>query len=153
MLRHHHLKTKQLPPHGDPVSALRGRVPLLVNDDVTISRCVPAKPQAELYRNATADEVFFIHRGSGVPRTMLGPLPFKPYDYVVIPRCTTYRLDFAPDTQPSLLLMEAAGSVVIPPKYLNPDGQIRLGAPYYERDLHGPTEIEVVDREEDTPVL
>ena len=25
-----------------------------------------------------------------------------------------------------------------PPRYLNPDGQLRLGAPYCERDLHGP---------------
>ncbi len=29
----------------------------------------------------------------------------------------------------------AAGSVAIPPKYLNPDGQIKLGAPYSERDF------------------
>ena len=76
VLRHHHLKTKQLPPHGDPVNALRGRIPLLVNDDVIVSRCVPAKPQAELYRNATADEVFFVHQGSGVVHTMFGPLSF-----------------------------------------------------------------------------
>ena len=84
---------------------------------------------------------------------MFGPVPFKPYDYVVVPRCTTYRLDFAAGVQPNLLVIEAAGSVVIPPKYLNPEGQLRLGAPYYERDLHGPKEIEVIDREEDTPVL
>ena len=25
---------------------------------------------------------------------MFGVLPFKPFDYVVIPRCTTYELDF-----------------------------------------------------------
>src|SRR4051794_31674576 len=100
VLRHYHLKTLNLKPGGD---VIQGRVPLLVNDDVVISRCVPAKPQPELYRNATADEVFFIHRGSGVLHTMFGPLPFKPYDYVVIPRCTTYRLEFSAGTQPSLL--------------------------------------------------
>src|SRR5215470_6642602 len=48
-LRHHHLKSGQLPAAGDPVS---GRVPLLFNDDVMLSRCRPAQPQAELYRNA-----------------------------------------------------------------------------------------------------
>jgi homogentisate 1,2-dioxygenase len=150
VLRHHHLKTRNLPPAGDPVG---GRVPLLLNDDVIISRCVPAKPQAELYRNADADEVFFVHQGRGTLRTMFGPLPFKPYDYVVIPRCTTYRVEFETDVQLSLLVVEAAESVVIPPRYLNADGQLRLGAPYYERDLHGPSEIQVMDREQETTVL
>src|SRR6478672_9513864 len=52
-LRHHHLKTGRLPAAGDPVS---GRVPMLANADVVMSRCRPAQPQAELYRNAMADE-------------------------------------------------------------------------------------------------
>jgi len=84
---------------------------------------------------------------------MFGPLAFKPYDYVVIPRCTTYQLEFEAGTEPDLLLIEAAGNVVIPARYLNPDGQVRLGAPYSERDLHGPREAHVIDREEETPVL
>ena len=69
---------------------------------------------------------------------MFGPLPFRPFDYVVIPRCTTYRLEFERGLEPDLLVIEAAGNVVVPAKYLNPDGQLRLGAPYSERDLHGP---------------
>jgi homogentisate 1,2-dioxygenase len=149
-LRHHHLRTRELPAAGD---LIRGRVPLFTNADVTLARCRPAQPQAELYRNAAADEVFFIHKGQGTLHTMLGPLPFKPFDYVVIPRCTTYRMEFDPATQPDLLVVEAAGNVVIPPRYLNPDGQLRLGAPFGERDLHGPTEAVAIDREQDTPVL
>ena len=149
-LRHHHLKTAQLRPAGDPVG---GRVPLLVNDDVILSRCRPAQPQPELYRNATADEVLFVHKGQGTLHTMFGVLPFKPCDYVVIPRCTTYRVEFDPGTQPDLLVIEAAGNVEVPKRYLNPDGQLRLGAPYYERDLRGPTELAIVDREQDTTVL
>src|SRR5205807_10153977 len=43
--------------------------------------------------------------------------------------------------------------VGVPARYLNPDGQIRLGAPFAERDLHGPTQIQVVDKEQDTTVL
>jgi homogentisate 1,2-dioxygenase len=149
-LRHHHLKTGQLKPAGDPI---RGRVPLLVNEDVILGRCCPAEAQTELYRNATADEILFVHEGKGVLHTMFGPLPFRPFDYVVIPRCTTYRLEFDPDVQPDLLTFEAAGNVVIPEQYLNPDGQLRLGAPYSERDLHGPREVAVVDREQDVPIL
>ncbi len=149
-LRHYHLKTGQLKTAGDPIT---GRIPLLVNDDVTLARCRPAQAQQELYRNATADEVFFIHRGQGVLQTMFGLLPFRPYDYVIIPRCITYRIEFDAGTQPDLLVIEATGNVSIPAKYLNADGQLRLGAPYYERDLHGPREPLVIDREQDTTVL
>jgi homogentisate 1,2-dioxygenase len=149
-LRHHHFKTGALRPAGDVVT---GRVPLLVNDDVTLARCRPAQRQAELYRNATADEVLFVHQGRGTLHTLFGPLAFRPYDYVVIPRCTTYRMEFDTATQPDLLVIEAAGGITVPARYLNPDGQLRLGAPYYERDLHGPEEVAVVDREEDTALL
>ncbi|MBV8677943.1 MAG: homogentisate 1,2-dioxygenase [Planctomycetaceae bacterium] len=150
-LRHHHLRTGSIRPAGDPVS---GRVPLLVNDDVTMARCRPVEPQAELYRNTLADELVFIHRGRGTLQTMFGPLPFRPVDYVVIPRCTSYRLEFEPGTgDPDLLVIESAGLLGIPARYLNPDGQIRLGAPFGERDLHGPREPVAVDREEDTTIL
>jgi homogentisate 1,2-dioxygenase len=147
-LRHHHLKTRAIPKAGDPIT---GRVPVFVNADVTLARCRPQTSQAELFRNADADEVLFVHCGRGTLQTMFGPLPFKPFDYVVIPRCTTYRLDAAEELD--LLVIEAAGEVAIPPRYLNPDGQLRLGAPYYERDFHGPTEPSQIDREDETTVL
>src|SRR5262249_48058997 len=149
-LRHHHLRTGPMKAAGDPIT---GRVPLLVNDDVAMLRCRPAKPQAELYRNAAADEVLFIHAGKGTLQTMFGVLPFRPFDYVVVPHCTTYRIEFDPGVQPDLLTVEASNNIVPPPRYLNPDGQIKLGAPYSERDFHGPNETLVVDREQDTTVL
>jgi homogentisate 1,2-dioxygenase len=150
VLRHHHLKTRQIPRAGDPIS---GRIPLLCNADVSLARCRPEAPQAELYRNADADEIVFIHSGQGRLHTLFGPLPFRELDYVVIPRCTTYRLEFDPGSPPDLLIIEAAGNISIPPRYLNPDGQLRLGAPYSERDLHGPFAIETVDLDEETRVL
>jgi homogentisate 1,2-dioxygenase len=149
-LRHHHLKTDPMPPEGDPVS---GRVPLLANADVILSRCRPMRPQESLFRNAAADEVVFIHQGQGRLHTMFGVVPFKPFDYIVIPRCTTYRLEFDHEPYPDLLIIEATGNVAIPARYLNPDGQLRMGAPYSERDLHGPREVNVVDKEQDVPVL
>jgi homogentisate 1,2-dioxygenase len=149
-LRHHHLKTGGLKPAGDLIT---GRIPLLANEDVILARCNPAQPMPELYRNVTADEVLFIHQGQGILQTMFGVLPFRPYDYIVIPRCTTYRLEFEAGVQPELLVIESSGNVAVPPRYLNPDGQLRLGAPFSERDLHGPRETLVVDREQDVPVL
>lgn len=149
-LRHHHFKTSTLPAAGNVVT---GRVPLLVNEDVTMGRCRPDKPQEELFRNAAADEVWFVHRGHGTLQTMYGPLPFVPFDYVVIPRCTTYRFEFQVGTTPDLLYFESAGTVTIPARYLNLDGQVRLGAPYCERDLNGPPALFTIDRDEDTTIL
>ena len=150
-LRHHHVKSGDMPTSGDPVT---GRVPLFANADVTLWRCRPADPQGELYRNAVADEVVFVHAGRGTLHTLFGPLPFKTFDYVVIPKTTTYRLDFDPaGGRPDLLVIEAAGNVGFPARYLNPDGQFRLGAPFGERDLHGPTGVNAIDSESDVPVL
>jgi homogentisate 1,2-dioxygenase len=149
-LRHHHVKTRTIPRSGDPIS---GRVVLFGNDDVTLARCRPAQSQRELYRNADADEVIFVHSGRGTLHTMFGPLVFRDFDYVVIPRCTTYRLEFEPTCQPDLLVIEAAGNISIPGKYLNADGQLRLGAPYSERDLHGPLEVAPIDLEQETTVV
>ena len=150
VLRHVHLESDRLSAGGDVVT---GRVPLLFNDEVIMSRCRPNQPQKELYRNATADEVIFVHKGKGTLKSMFGLLPFKSCDYVVIPHCTTYQMEFEAGTQPELLIIEAHGRINIPERYVNPDGQIRLGAPYYERDFHGPREPLIVDQEQDVSVL
>lgn len=149
-LRHHHLRTGDLQSSGDVVG---GRLPILANADVVMSRCRPAERQEELFKNATADEIVFVHQGQGKLHTMFGVLPFKAYDYVVIPRCTVYKFEFESAARPDLFIIEATDSVVIPPRYLNPDGQIRMGAPYSERDFHGPSEVNVIDREQDVPVV
>jgi homogentisate 1,2-dioxygenase len=149
-LRHHHIKSAQLPASGDPIT---GRVPIFTNADVTLWRCRPTQPQGELYRNGAADEVIFVHKGRGSLHSLFGTLPFKPCDYIVIPHATTYRIDFEQDTPPELLIIEASNNIVIPPRYLNPDGQLRLGAPFSERDLHGPAELLVMDSEQDVTLL
>lgn len=150
-LRHHHLKTQTIPAKGD---AITGRVPMFTNNDVTLWRCRPASQQGELFRNAIADEILFVHRGRGKLLTHFGVLPFKPFDYVVIPRCTTYRVEFESlSPSPDLLVIESPGTLGFPTRYLNPDGQFRLGAPFCERDLHGPTEPLLLDQESDTPVV
>lgn len=149
-LRHHHLRMRELSAGGDPVS---GRVPLLANADVVLSRCRPSEPQTELFRNAAADEVIFVHAGEGQLLSMFGALAFRALDYVVIPRCTTYTLEFEAGVAPDLLVFESTGELGVPPRYVNPDGQLKLGAPYSERDLHGPPAALTIDREEATKVL
>jgi homogentisate 1,2-dioxygenase len=150
VLRHHHLRPGGLARTGDPI---RGRVCLLVNEDVAIWRCRPEHDQRELYRNADADELVFVHRGSGSVRTMFGRLAFRAYDYIVIPRCTTYQMELDKAAEAELLVIESRGLLGVPPRYLNQDGQLKLGAPFYERDLHGPSTLETIDREEPTTVV
>ncbi len=51
------------------------------------------------------------------------------------------------------MILESAGPVRIPKRYLNQEGQIKMGAPYSERDFHAPTELNTIDKEEDTEIL
>jgi homogentisate 1,2-dioxygenase len=149
-LRHHHLKTSGMPRAGNPIS---GRVPLLTNSDMTCYRCRPAQPQDLLYRNGASDEVIFVYHGSGTLESSYGKLPYKEDDYIVVPRGTTYRLVPKSVAAEDYLIIESEGAIRIPKRYRNPDGQIKMGAPYSERDFHGPTEPLFIDRVEDTPVL
>jgi homogentisate 1,2-dioxygenase len=149
-LRHRHVKSQDLPREGD---LIRGRVPMLFNADMACHRCRPADAQKTLYRNGAADEVIFIYAGGGWLESSYGRLRYRPDDYVVIPRGTTYRL--VPDDvkKEDHLILESNSAVRVPPRYLNPDGQIQLGAPYSERDFHGPSEPITIDREEETEIL
>jgi homogentisate 1,2-dioxygenase len=149
-LRHRHLRTQDLARSGQ---IILGRVPLLFNADMTCYRCRPAENQAALYRNGGADEVIFIASGSGTLESAYGKLPYRADDYIVIPRGTTYRMVPNDVQQEDHLMLESNSAVRIPPKYMNPDGQIQLGAPYSERDFHGPAEPLIVDREQETEVL
>src|SRR5690606_22686192 len=121
--------------------------------NVTAYRCRPDQEQDALFRNGSADELIFIFNGRGTVESQYGRLPYRELDYIVIPRGTTYRL--VPDDirREDYLVLEAAGQYRIPPTYRNPDDQIKLGSPYYERDFHGPTELITIDEERDTPVL
>lgn len=149
-LRVHHLKSAQMPRAGD---ALSGRVPLFFNADLACYRCRPAEATVLLYRNAGADEVIYVYAGGGMLETPYGRQPYREGDYVVIPRGTTYILKPDQPQKEDYLILEAHSAVRIPKRYLNPDGQLMLGAPYYHRDFHGPAEPLFIDREEDTPIL
>ena len=63
VLRHHHLRVRR-----DAASRRRRHRPGAAADQRRRDRSAaagPAKPQAELYRNAAADEVIFVHKGRG----------------------------------------------------------------------------------------
>jgi homogentisate 1,2-dioxygenase len=151
-LRHHHLRTANIPRRGD---LYRGRIPILFNSDMTALRCRPAQAYGafEYFRNGGADEIIFVYHGSGTVESVFGKLRYREEDYIVIPRGITYRL--VPDdiAKEDHLILESAGPVRIPHHYLNSEGQIRMGSPYSERDFHGPSELLTIDQEGDVEIL
>ncbi len=91
--------------------------------------------------------------GGGTLESVFGKLRYRAEDYIVIPRGITYRL--VPDKveEEDYLILESVGPVRIPQRYLNHEGQIKMGSPYSERDFHGPTETLTIDKDEDIEIL
>lgn len=89
------------------------RIKLMFNDDVAIhvSRRKHAMPF--YFRNGDADELHFIHRGTGTIETDFGNLAYEPGDYIVLPRGTTYRVH--PDAEDNFFMIVEAFSEIQPP--------------------------------------
>lgn len=124
---------------------LEARTSLLVNGDCHVGLAMPKKSLTEyFYKNADADELLFIHRGTGTLRTMLGNIPFEYGDYLVIPRGMIYQLDF--DTSDNCIFyVESFSPIYTPKRYRNHFGQMQEHAPFCERDYKLPGELETHD--------
>jgi len=121
---------------------LDSRTCILANSECQISLAAPKDSlTAYFYKNTDSDEVLFIHKGSGTLRTHLGNINFKYGDYLVIPRGIIYQIEFN-DNDNRLFIIESKSPVYTPKRYRNWFGQHVEGAPYCERDLHPPTELE-----------
>ena len=103
-------------------------------------------PEGTFYRNGVADELLFVHEGSGVCDTIFGPLRYGPGDYLVLPIGTTWRLDPDAGSEQRLLYLEAPSEIEPPKRYRNDYGQLLEHAPYSQRDLHPPDEMAPVTR-------
>jgi homogentisate 1,2-dioxygenase len=144
-----HLRAPDLTPGGDLVQA---RQVLLGNDSVTLC-WAEADQSSELYRNAAGDEIVYLHSGSARLESVFGSLDVTTGDYVVLPASTTHRWVVTSGTPVAALIVEAAGHVTIPDRYLTVTGQLREGAPFSERDLRPPGEPLVTDDTGPVPVL
>ncbi|MEM6800427.1 MAG: homogentisate 1,2-dioxygenase [Bacteroidota bacterium] len=124
---------------------LESREALLVNNDIHIGVAAPKKSLREyFYKNADADELLFIHKGSGTLRTLVGNLKFEYGDYLVIPRGMIYQIDF--DTEENrILYAESFHPIYTPKRYRNWFGQLLEHSPFCERDYKLPEELETHD--------
>ncbi len=126
---------------------LQSRKPVLVNNDCKILLSAPRKSVTDYYfKNADADEVIFVHEGSGVMKTMYGNIKFGYGDYLVIPRGTIYQLHFD-TTDNRLLIVESSSPIVTPKRYRNQFGQLMEHSPFCERDIRKPSELETNDEQ------
>jgi homogentisate 1,2-dioxygenase len=125
---------------------LESRVPLLVNGDIHIGLAAPKQSlRSYFYKNTDADEMLFVHQGSGTLRTMYGNIAFEYGDYLIIPRGTIYQIDFD-TTENRLLYAESFHPIYTPKRYRNWFGQLLEHSPYCERDYKLPTELETHDK-------
>jgi homogentisate 1,2-dioxygenase len=74
---------------------VNARTPLLFNEDVALSVLFPSEPDSLYFVNADADDLFYVHQGGGVLRSVLGDVRFEAEDYVFVPRGMLHR--FLPD--------------------------------------------------------
>ncbi len=132
-----HFQTTQLPAITSPIA---DRVPLLFNDDVTIAYANTTKADDFFYRNGQADEVVFVVAGEGVLESLMGELPYRQGDYLVIPRGLLHRYRFSSATT-RFLVIESTGSIRTPKHYRNAFGQLTEFAPFCERDIRRPATL------------
>ncbi len=121
---------------------LDSRKTVLTNSDCSIILAAPQKSLKDyFYKNTDADELIFIHKGTGKLRTFLGNLDFKYGDYLLVPRGIIYQIDF--DTEDNrLFIVESRRPIYTPKRYRNWFGQLLEHSPYCERDIRKPQELE-----------
>lgn len=101
-LRPHLFDLNKLEP-TDLKDAQGAPMEFLGNNEITVAVSRRSKPMPFYFRNADGDEMYFVHRGSGVIETDFGPLRFEKGDYINLPRAVTYRV--VPDTDDNFFLI------------------------------------------------
>ena len=137
-IRHRAFRTADAPLGTDPVSA---RIPLLANRDVILGVSRASQSMDYFYRNAQAYETWWVHEGSGTLKSQFGNLKFRKGDYIVIPFGTTWQLQLD-NGEARFFTIENPSQIEPPKRYRNEFGQMLEHAPYSERDIRVPEELE-----------
>lgn len=112
--------------------------PLLTSEDVTVG-VLNSLPSVDAYQCRTdADTLYFVSQGGGVLRSGFGDLEFGPGDYICVPKGTIHRFLPQQDTVQHWFQLDVASGLGLPEQWRNPVGQLRMDAPYSERDFRVP---------------
>lgn len=142
MLKHRSFQGFNIKPVPD---FLASRKAVLVNSDCHVVLAAPQESMKDyFYKNADADELIFVHEGSGILHTQYGQLPFSYGDYLVIPRGTIYQVAFS-DANNRLFIVESFSPIRFPKRYLSQYGQLMEHAPFCERDIRQPQHLQTID--------
>ncbi len=128
-------KGKDVTPEDD---FLESRKILMLNNDLKMGLAKPRKSTGYFYKNAHMDELFFVHEGKGVLKTLVGDLEFGVGDYLIIPRGTIYQMEFETENN-VLFFIESNSPIYTPKRYRNEFGQLLEHSPFCERDIIVPT--------------
>ena len=146
MLKHRSFEGFKVKPEAD---YLQSRKAILVNNDCHIVLASPQKSTTDyFYKNADADEMIFVHEGSGKVKTQYGELPFRYGDYIVLPRGTIYQIEFA-DEKNRLFIVESFTPLRFPKRYMSHYGQLMEHSPFCERDIRTPQDLKTIDAKGD----
>ena len=146
MLSHRSFEGFNIKPEAD---YLASRKPVLVNSDVHIVLAAPQKSTTEyFFKNADADEMIFVHEGSGVLKTMYGEISFGYGDYLVVPRGTIYQVHFN-DENNRVFIVESFSPIRFPKRYLSKYGQLLEHSPFCERDIRPPQNLQTFQKKGD----
>lgn len=146
MLKHRSLEGFKIKPEKD---YLKSRKPVLVNNDCHIVLAAPQQSMTDyFFKNADADEMIFVHEGSGVLKTQYGNLDFAYGDYLVIPRGSIYQIEFATDNN-RLFIVESFSPIRYPKRYVSNLGQLLENSPFCERDIRQPKNLQTIDESGD----
>ncbi len=146
MLQHRSFDGFKIKPVAD---FLESRKAILVNNDCQVVLAAPQQSMKDyFYKNADADEMIFVHEGSGVLTTMYGTLEFAYGDYLVIPRGTIYQITLN-DNSNRFLIVESFSPIRFPKKYLSKYGQLLEHSPFCERDIRPPKNLITIDQKGD----
>jgi homogentisate 1,2-dioxygenase len=125
------------------------RKTLFLNNDMTIGVAAPRQSTNDyFFKNADADEMIFVHKGSGELHTMYGSIKFGYGDYLIIPRGTVYKINFN-NQENKLLIVESYGPIETPARYRNNYGQFLEHSPFCERDFRMPQNMKTHDEQGD----
>jgi homogentisate 1,2-dioxygenase len=128
---------------------LHSRKYVLVNKDLYISLAAPRKSMNDyFFKNSSAHEMIFVHKGSGTLKSMYGKLRFEYGDHLVIPMGTIYQMEFDSEDN-RLFIVESFTHFRFPKRYVNRAGQLEEHAPFCERDIREPQQLETFDQEGD----
>ena len=147
--KNYHFFTQRANSSGDLVTA---RIPFLFNDDLTLYTACFTDLNDHFYKNSNADEILFVHQGSGELHSEHGVLPFEDGDYLVIPRGMLYRLENV-STENRFFIMEGNEPISLPRHYHNDTGQLLETAPFSERDIRRPQFREAIDLESEQTLI